>query len=386
MKAIAEERNVLPRTSLAALAASFLLIGVAASVYGPLLPVLSHRFSISLPVAGQVFSAHFAGALLGVVGSMRVMSRLRNRDILAVALVVLAVGCALAALAPSWPLMLGAIFVVGAGFGIIDIGPNQIVAHSEGSNRTSVINTINGTFGVGAVLGPILVATLGEPRYQWIYVAVAILTLALLPAALRTPGRLPALTAAGTRRPVGLVLIFVIAFALYVGTEAGIGGWSTSHLESVGLGTAAAATVTSGFWLALGVGRMLAALIPSRISERAIVTTASALAVVAVLAAVSGRAAPFAYVVAGLALAPIFPTGLVWLAKLLPGDASATSWLFPGAMVGGAIIPAGIGLVIAQVGVGAAPVALSGVALAAFLAFAVAGIVSKRALATARSL
>ena len=65
--ATADELTVLSRTSLVAVAASFLLIGVAASVYGPLLAVLSHRFAISLPVAGQVFSAHFAQALLGVL-------------------------------------------------------------------------------------------------------------------------------------------------------------------------------------------------------------------------------------------------------------------------------------------------------------------------------
>ena len=65
--ATADELTVLSRTSLVAVAASFLLIGVAASVYGPLLAVLSHRFAISLPVAGQVFSAHFARALLGVL-------------------------------------------------------------------------------------------------------------------------------------------------------------------------------------------------------------------------------------------------------------------------------------------------------------------------------
>jgi len=115
------------------------------------------------------------------------------------------------------------------------------------------------------------------------------------------------------------------------------------------------------------------------------VAAGAALGTLALLAAVSGRAAPVAYIAAGAAFAPIFPTGLAWLAKLLPGDAAATSWLFPGTTVGGALIPAGIGLVIAEIGVGFAPLVLSALALATFLAFAFAGLVSRRTPAEANA-
>jgi fucose permease len=198
---------------------------------------------------------------------------------------------------------------------------------------------LNGSFGIGAVLGPIIVTVLGEHHFTLLYVGGAVLAIALVPETLRIPGRLPVALRATAGRPSALILIFVLAFTLYVGTEAGVGGWAPSHLESMGLGSASAAALTSGFWLALGLGRLLVALLPSRIPEWVIVTTASALGALSLLAAVSGRAAPIAYVVAGLVMAPIFPTGIVWLAKLLPRDARATSWLFPGAMLGGALDP-----------------------------------------------
>lgn len=82
--------------------------------------------------------------------------------------------------------------------------------------------------------------------------------------------------------------------------------------------------------------------------------------------------APVAYVVAGLAIAPIFPTGIVWLAKLRPGDSRATSWLYPAASIGGTAGPGVIGIVIAQVGVSWAPSLLALIALTMFAAFAVA--------------
>jgi FHS family glucose/mannose:H+ symporter-like MFS transporter len=371
-----DQRTVLSRAALAAIAAAFLLIGVVASAYGPMLGFLAHRFAVTLPIAGGVLSAHFAGALVGVLGSMRAMERFPNRHMLVTALGSLGLGCALVALAPTWPVLLAAAFVVGVGFGGLDIGLNQLVAHSAGTRRSAVLNMLNGSFGVGAVLGPILVTALGEHHFTLLYAGGAVLAIGLIPQALRIPGRLPVAPRTTPGRPNPLVLIFVLAFALYVGTEAGVGGWAPSHLESVGVSSASAAALTSGFWLALGLGRVLVAVLPSRIPEWAIVTTASALGALALLAAVSGHAAPIAYVVAGLVIAPIFPTGVVWLARLLPGDARATSWLFPGAMLGGALIPAAIGVVVARAGLGGAPIVLSAVALGTFLAFALARLLS----------
>ena len=95
----------------------------------------------------------------------------------------------------------------------------------------------------------------------------------------------------------------------------------------------------------------------------------SVIAAVLLLAASIGAVAPWAYVATGLAIAPIFPTGIVWLAKLRPGDSRATSWLFPAASIGGIAGPGAIGLVIAGFGVRWAPAVLTTVAVAMSVAF-----------------
>jgi FHS family glucose/mannose:H+ symporter-like MFS transporter len=368
----ADERTVLSRTVLVAIATAFLLMGIVASAYGPLLEHLAHRFHVSLPVAGAVLSANFGGAFVGVVASMIAIERFPNRLLAALALACLGFGCAGAALAPTWPTFLAAVFILGIGFGGLDIGLNQMVAHSEGPRRSAVLNALNGSFGIGAVLGPVLVSRLAEHHFPLLYAGLAILAAALIPAALGITGRLPVPPKHAGPRPRALVGLFMLAFVLYVGTEAGVGGWVTSHLESVGVRSENAATLTSGFWLALGLGRMLVALLPARVPESAVVLSGAGLAAIALGAAAAGGAAPVAYIVTGFALAPIFPTGIVWLAKLLPGDARATSWLFPASMLGGALIPGGIGLVIAQSGVASAPIVLSVVAFGTFGAFALA--------------
>jgi FHS family glucose/mannose:H+ symporter-like MFS transporter len=351
-----------------------LLMGALAGAYGPLLEHLTRRFGISLPVAGGVFSAHFAGALVAVFVSMWAMERISGRLSIWVALGCLGLGCAGVALASSWPAFLAAVFVVGLGFGGLDLGLNQLVAHSEGPRRSAVLNGLNGAYGFGAVAGPILISRFGQEHLSLLYGGAAVLAAALIPAVAGIKGRLP-VAPRNYRHGGGIVVgIFVVAFVFYVGLETGVGGWMTSHLEAVGQRSLEAASLTSGFWLAMAVGRLLAFLIPDTVPPSVVVIAGSAIASIALLVALSGQAAPIAYLVTGLAIAPVFPTGLVWLAQLRPGDSRATSWMFPATMVGGGIIPAGIGVVIAGVGLEWAPAVLSAVAIITLAAFVLAGV------------
>lgn len=359
---------VLSRTSATSIGATYLVMGLVVSAYGPLLEHLTRRFSVSLPVAGATISIHFASSLVGVFIAMRSMQVLPARDTVMVATGAVGAGCVGIALAPSWPAFVIAVSLVGAGFGALVFSLNQVVAYSEGSRRAALLNGLNGLYSAGAVIGPIVVAALASSHFSQLFIAAAVIAICLIPAGAGISGRLP--VAAGTPgRPGALVLIFVAAFVLYVGIENGIGGWMTSHLESTGLASSTAATFTSGFWLALVSGRLIMTVVPARIPEPRIVVGGAAIATCALGAAYFGPLAPWAYVLGGLVVAPIFPTGIVWLARLRGGDARATSWLYPAASIGGALGPGAIGLVVAGFGVRWVPAVLALVALAMTVAF-----------------
>lgn len=362
------DRVVLSRSSLVAIAGMFLLLGAVVGAYGPLLEHLTRRFAVSLPVAGATISVHFTGGLIGVLAAMRAIETTSGRMLVMVSTAVGGLGCVIVALAPSWPAFTAGVFVIGLGFGALVLGLNQLVAYSEGPRRAALLSGLNGAYSGGAVAGPVLVASLAANHFSLLYLGAAGALLVLVAGASGITGRLPVATGR-PGRPELLVAVFVCAFVLYVAIENGTGGWMTSHLESVGVGSRNAATYTSGFWLALMAGRFLMTLVPARIPAPAIVMSGSAVAVVSLLAASFGAVAPWAYVVTGLAIAPIFPTGVVWLARLRPGDARATSWLFPATAVGGIVGPGAIGLVIAGFGVGWTPFVLAAVAAAMLLVF-----------------
>src|SRR5260370_14097009 len=122
--------------ALGAIGPIFFVMGFLGAANGPLLEQLARRFDVSLAVAGGVLTTHFSGALVGVLASMRVLQQVTIRTFMLGALTCLGVGCASVALAPSWPAFLASVFVVGIGWGALDIGCNPRIAHTSSSPRT----------------------------------------------------------------------------------------------------------------------------------------------------------------------------------------------------------------------------------------------------------
>lgn len=373
------DRLTLSRPALAGAAVAFFLMGGLAAGFGPLVPLVTRRFGIGLSEAGLLFSAFSIGGLLANLIGMRALERVAARAAMATGLVLLAAGAAGIALAPTWPLFLAGTAVSGAGFGALDIGVNQFIAHGASAHRAALQNAINGAYGLGAVAGPPLVAWAGLSRLSLVYGGLALAALLPLLSLGGVRGGLGApaeagLAGLGWSRQIGF---FVLAFVLYVGLELATGGWIPTHLGRLGFAPLQAATVTSGFWLTFAIGRLLVAPLTLAVSEAPLVLGGGVAAVLALLLAMSGRLAPVAYLLVGFAIAPIWPTAVVWLAKLNPGNPRATAWLFPASGVGGALVPAGVGAAISAAGVIWTPLVLAAIAVASLAAFLAASAVSR---------
>lgn len=74
-----------------------------------------------------------------------------------------------------------------------------------------------------------------------------------------------------------------------------------------------------------------------------------------------------AYVAAGLALAPVFPTGVAWLSSALPGVRGATATVLGSALLGGVPVPPLTGQIVSVAGPGVVPWLLAAVAVVATL-------------------
>jgi fucose permease len=77
----------------------------------------------------------------------------------------------------------------------------------------------------------------------------------------------------------------------------------------------------------------------------------------------------FAYVLAGMAMGPIFPTGLAWVSIDQPAARHALPVMLLAGNLGGLLLPPAVGLLVGAVGASSAPLPLA--AAAAVCAFAV---------------
>lgn len=335
---------------------SFVAIGGTAGVYGPAVPELSQRLGVGVAAAGLAVPAHNLGALLGILWWGRGQGRVPAGRLLVVGTVALVVG-GLGVAAAGWlPLLLACVAVAGVGFGLVDVGVNTVLQREPG--RVGRFNALHATFGLGAVLLPVVVGRLGLAAAM----GVVVLLSALSAPGLRTaaevdrppPGR-------GADRPTrGLVLLLSVS----MGVEVGAPAWAPTHLVGTGLTPAGAANVVAGLFLAYTATRYLVAPFVGRFDPRSVVRASLvASVVVALLAGVEGFA-PYAWVLVGVTIAPVFPTALAWLGTV-SDDPRGTTRVMVGASVGAVVAPAAIGGLVAVLGTGVVPVAIAVVALVA---------------------
>ncbi|WP_405833681.1 MULTISPECIES: MFS transporter [unclassified Streptomyces] len=356
-------KPLLSTVAIVASCLAFAVIGALQALYGPAIPALRAEYGISPAVAGLSLSAHFVGALLGVLVYHLLRGHLTNRALLGGSYVLMAVGAVVFASSPSWALALTGTFVIGLGFGGIDYGLNHLFAIGFGHRSTAMLNLLNGHFGIGAIAGPALIGRLGADSYPEIFVGTGVISLLILVTlggvAAREPAPAPAEGAStGGARVLPIIGVFIGVYVLHVAIETGVGGWEPTHLEAVGYGAATAATATSAYWAAMTIGRFVAAPISLRWSAPSILLVCCAGMAGFLLLATVPALAPYAYFGVGLMIAPIFPTCLPWLNRAVPGVAAAGAYVIAASMIGGVAFPPLLGAVIDTMEVKTAPLLL----------------------------
>ncbi|MEU9001556.1 MFS transporter [Streptomyces sp. NPDC048551] len=356
-------RPLLTTVAIIASCVAFVVIGALQALYGPAIPALREKYGLSPAVAGLSLSAHFVGALAGVLIYHLLRGRLNNRVLLGGSYVLMAAGAAVFASSPNWALALAGTFVIGLGFGGIDYGLNQLFAVGFGRRSTAMLNLLNGHFGVGAIAGPALIGWLGADHYPEIFLGIGVISLLILltlgGVAAREPQQAAAAGAStGGARVLPIIAVFIGIYVLHVAIETGVGGWEPTHLEAVGYGAATAATATSAYWAAMTIGRFVVAPLSLRWSAPSILIVCCAGMAGFLLLATVPALAPYAYFGVGLMIAPIFPTCLPWLNRAVPSVAAAGAYVIAASMIGGVAFPPLLGGVIDTMDVKTVPLVL----------------------------
>ncbi|MHB2029144.1 MAG: MFS transporter [Acidimicrobiales bacterium] len=353
----------------------FILMGAVTSLFGPLLVSFTHHFHLSLPSAGLALSVYFVGATLGVLPGWLGLKRLQGRVVLAGALVIIVLGAAGAAYGATWTIFLTSVFLIGLGFGALDIGLNTLLARTAVEGRARRLSIGNAGYGVGAVICPLAIIAIHPENFRTLFVALGVLAviLSMLSSGVHAPplhteplqGEITKMKA--QRRPI--LATFVIAYIFYVAIETSASGWMSTELHGVGYAQSTGTLVTAGFWAGLAIGRFVGGPLYQRLSDSKLVLGGLALATLTCGAAFVNSAAPFLFPLLGLIIASIFPMGLIWYTKLCPHDSDGLSTLILFMMIGGVAGPGVVSLLVSHLGVHVVPFALASMAIVDLVVF-----------------
>jgi fucose permease len=337
--------------------AAFALAGALQALYGPSVPALSRLHEIMPSQAGGIVGAHAAGGLAGLVLNM-VLAGITGRR----ALILVASGAAIMAVAPVWPLALAGAALIGAGSALGAAVYNRRFLEELASQGPRMLGLLNALFGLGAVAGPLVFVALGgtiAPAYGLLAVAAAILAI-LAPSGIADAAPAPPPPLGAVMRRPGLLTLGGIS----VGLELSLAGLGPAALVAGGMTETGAALWASTFFGAFLAARVALWWLADRIAPLRLLAASFGLAGLACVAAALGAQGP-AYAISGGAVALLFPAYFVAATRRLGGGERIAALILAAAYLGGTVVPAAMSLLLEQLGIGWLFVVIAPVALIA---------------------
>ena len=340
--------------------AAFVALGMASASLGPTLPALAGHTRSSLSQISALFVARSLGYLAGSLLGGRLYDRIPGHPVMGGALLLMAGMMGLAPVVPHLWMLAAAILLLGLAEGALDVGGNTLVVWVHGDKVGPFMNALHFFFGLGAFLSPLIIAQVmlrgGGLIHAYWTVAALLLPGALWLRCLPSPaGASATTTRSGPENHGRLVTLIILFFFLYTGAEVAFGGWIYSYAVALRLTSdTVAAYLTSTFWGALTVGRLLAVPLAIRFPPRTVLL-ADCLGCLASLGLVllGSRSLVATFVGTcgvGLSMASIFPAALSLAQGRMRITGAVTGWFFVGASAGGMVLPWLIGQFFESVG------------------------------------
>lgn len=301
----------------------FLMFAMTTDAVGVIIPQIIKDFRLSMTQAGAFQYASQGGVALGGLGLGFLADRLGRKGAILLGLGFFAADAFLFGTSRSFAVFTALMFVSGLSVGVFKTGALALIGDISRSTRahTSTMNLVEGFFGVGAILGPVLVTVLlGQgASWKWLYVASGGLCLVLIATALAVTYPKPSRRAAS---PVDLKRTLAIArnpwalgfgglIMLYVGAEASVGVWMPTLLSRYrGADMLLAAYALPVFFILRAAGRFAGGWILARV-RWTVVLAVCGLGVLAcfLIAMTGGRAAAvYALPASGVFMSVVYPT------------------------------------------------------------------------------
>ncbi|MEH7492107.1 MFS transporter [Neobacillus niacini] len=308
---------------------AFISLGLPDSLLGVSWSLMQPEFGAPLETAGLLFMTIAGGTIISSFVSGAVLNRFGTGSVTFVSVLMTAGALLGFHFAPSLFWLFICAIPLGLGAGAVDAGINNYVASHYKAHHMSWLHCF---WGVGATMGPVIMAQFISGQHSWRsgYLAIAGLQFALvvilfftLPLWNKVAGNnnsnptneQETTNSAVTEKQKPLqikgVKYALISFLFYCGAESTMGLWGSSFLVNVkDLSVEEAARWVSLYYAGITIGRFITGFITLKLGNRTLIRMGQIIALVGAALLFLPLPSAFSlvgFMMVGLGLAPIFP-------------------------------------------------------------------------------
>jgi FHS family L-fucose permease-like MFS transporter len=301
----------------------FMMFAMTTDSVGIIIPEIIKTFRLSMTAAGTFQYATMAGIALAGFFLGHLADTFGRKPIIIVGLTLFAVSSYLFAAGNSFLYFSVLLGISGIGIGVFKTGALALIGDLSKSTKehTSLMNTVEGFFGVGSIIGPAILARLLATGASWkgLYILAGTICVLLILTALRAQYPHTMKTSQESmdlRHTVAAMknryaLAFSLGAFLYVATEAAIYVWMPTLLAGYkGPAAALVAYSISVFFILRAAGRFIGAWMLERYYWTNVLALFSAVILICFMGAVIGGAGAAVYLLpaSGLFMSVIYPS------------------------------------------------------------------------------
>jgi fucose permease len=222
----------------------FMMFAMTTDSVGVIIPEVIRTFHLSMTAAGAFHYASMSAIAVAAICLGFLADKLGRKKTIILGLVLFALNSYLFVVANSYAVFVLLLSISGASIGIFKTGALALIGDISNSTmeHTSTMNMVEGFFGVGAIIGPAIVARLllGGVSWKFLYVIAGTICIALIliAALVKYPS-----TMKESPEPIDLrrtmhlaknvyALGFSLACFLYVAVECAIYVWLPTYLRA----------------------------------------------------------------------------------------------------------------------------------------------------------
>jgi len=301
----------------------FMMFAMTTDSVGVIIPQVIREFHLSMTAAGAFHYVTMSAIAVAGITLGFLADKFGRKKAIILGLVLFALNSYLFAVGNSFAFFLGLLVISGTAIGIFKTGALALIGDISNSTteHTSTMNAVEGFFGVGAIIGPFIVAYLLRAGVSWKWLYVIAATICVLLILLALAAKYPQ-TKRATDEPVDFkrtlgmmgdvyALSFSFGIFLYVAVECAIYVWMPTLLTGYhGPAIKVATYALSIFFILRAGGRFLGAWLLAHYNWAAVLAL-SGLVILACFAgsvALGINAAVFLLPFSGLFMSVIYPT------------------------------------------------------------------------------